>query len=46
MANHEISQVGLKPRGAYNSTTACKKPDCVNYEGSSHIALMITPAYL
>ena len=40
MANYELGQAGLNPRGVYNSTTAYKKLDCVSYEGSSHIALM------
>lgn len=40
MANYELGQAGLNPRGVYNSTTACKKPDCVSYEGSGYIALM------
>ena len=39
-ASDQIGQAGLNPRGVYNSTTACKKPDCVSYEGSGYIALM------
>lgn len=39
MANYELGQVGLNPRGVYNSTTAYKKLDCVSHEGSSYIAL-------
>ena len=40
MANYELGQAGLNPRGVYNSSGACKKPDCVSYEDSSYIALM------
>ena len=39
MANYELGQVGLNPRGVYNSTIAYKKLDCVSHEGSSYIAL-------
>ena len=35
MANYELGQVSLNPRGVYNSTTVYKKLDYVNYEESN-----------
>lgn len=39
MATYDLGQVGLNPRGAYNSATAYNRLDCVSYDGSSYIAL-------
>ena len=39
MATFVLGQVGLNPRGAYDSATAYNRLDCVSYDGSSYIAL-------
>ena len=41
METYDLGQVGLNPRGAYDSATAYNRLDCVSYDGSSYIALAV-----